>query len=668
MYAGIVTAIIFAFIVFGAVTAVIGFYNFNREFREENAVSTYRMADAAASQINGDHIGDYLDGLRKEEYGETERSLDDLCEKLNVSLIYVIQVDRSDYGRFISVFNSVNNSVDDTSYTRWELGHKRDTTNDEYRQKYKAVYEQGSLYETVYREKTTDGQHPHITTLVPVKDSSGEVTAILCMQRPVREIIDAAMPYLGAVALSTLLLAAVASLIAAAYIRDGVIEPVRKVSEETVRFANENRKGEPLGEISGFTELQELAGSIDSMETDMVRYMDELTAVASERQRIEAELSLAYDIQKDSLPDEYPAFPDRKEFGLFAVMSPARGVGGDFYNYFLLDDDRLLILIGDVSGKGIPGAMFMTETNILLSDRAREGGSPAEILAHVNKGLCEHNKAQMFVSVWLGILQISTGRLTACNAGHEYPFLKQPGMSYELLKDRHGLVMAAMEDTVFRDYVIQLHPGAKLFLYTDGVPEATDVSGEMFGTERMAGSLNRDGAASPEDTLKNMLVDIDEFVSGSVQFDDLAMLCLEYRGKEDAAEMTVSASVDRLDDVQRFIEEKLEEAGCPQKEKGQIRLAAEEIFVNISRYAYPSGNGEVKVTVDISGQPAEASVTFTDTGIPFDPLSVQDPDTTLPAEQRKTGGLGIFLARRMMDDVLYEYREGQNILTLKKRI
>ncbi|MBR6007144.1 MAG: hypothetical protein IK064_05900, partial [Clostridia bacterium] len=181
---------------------------------------------------------------------------------MNVSLIYVIVVDRSDYGRFESVFNAVDNDVDNSEYTPWELGHKRDTTNDEYREKYRAIYENGSPYETVYRAKTTDGQHPHITTLVPVKAQDGSVTGILCIQRPMRELDDVQKPYLRRIALSTLIAALAAGAFIALFIRKHVVRPVKRIADETVRFAKENVKAEPLGEISKYREIMSLASSI----------------------------------------------------------------------------------------------------------------------------------------------------------------------------------------------------------------------------------------------------------------------------------------------------------------------------------------------------------------------------------------------------------------------
>ena len=524
-------AIVLLLAVFGMVVSSLGFLVFSNKIVEEYTATTYRIADTASTLVNGDHLAVYPDGEETEEYNRTREWLDAYCRRMWISLVYVIRVDESDYGRFVSVFNSVNNEVDNSAYTVWECGYRRNTTNDEYREKYRALYEKQSEHETIFRRSTQDGVHPHITSMVPVKNSAGKVEGILCVQRPIREIDNARRPYLITVGIITVIMASVAALLAAGYLRKQFVKPIRKISEEATRFARENTRGEKLGDISRYTEISSLACSIDTMEQDMVTYMDNLTAITAEKERIGTELSLARRIQENSIPNVFPAFPDRKDLDIFASMTPARQVGGDFYNFFLVDEDHLALVIGDVSGKGIPAALFMMVTNILISDRTMMGGTPGEILTFVNKGICEHNQAEMFVTVWLGVLELSTGKLTACNAGHEYPALKHADGTFELYKDRHGFVVGGMEGIQYRNYEIQLQPGDKLFVYTDGVPEATDAAEQLFGTERMLEALNTDPDAVPEQILGNVRAAVDHFVKEAEQFDDLTMMCLEYRGR-----------------------------------------------------------------------------------------------------------------------------------------
>ena len=231
------------------------------------------------------------------------------------------------------------------------------------------------------------------------------------------------------------------------------------------------------------------------------------------------------------LPHDFPPFPNRSEFDLYAVMDPAREVGGDFYDYYLIDDDHLALLVADVSGKGIPAALFMMISKTILQSCAMLGKSPAEVLDKTNQALCTNNLVEMFVTVWIGILEISTGKLLAANAGHEYPVLRRAGGKFEVFKDKHSLAVGAMDTTVYHEYELDLKKGDKLFIYTDGVPEATDADDNMFGSERMLDALNADPDADPETLLKSVKQAVSDFVKDAEQFDDLTMLGFEYHGK-----------------------------------------------------------------------------------------------------------------------------------------
>ncbi len=514
---------------FGLIVCIIGNRSFVSAFKNEYSSVTYHMAETAAIFVNGDHIDDYRAGGEMDEYASAKRHLDSACRRLNVSLIYVIKVDTSDYGSFVSVFNAVNNPVDNSQYTEWEIGYQRNTTNDEYRWKYKAIYEEGSEYETIFRLHPTDGAHPHMTTMIPVNNSDGEVTAILCMQRSVREMNEALWPYFLFIIFGVILVGLAISFIVARFLKRSIIEPVEKVSKEASRFALEHSLSKPLGEISKYVEIRELAGSIDSLETDMVNYIRNLTTATAEKERMGAELSIAATIQKDAIPDEFPAFPDRNEFDIYALMDPAREVGGDFYNFFLIDDDHLALVMADVSGKGIPGALFMMITSILLQNRVLEIKTPSEVLRIMNDDLCVHNQADMFETVWLGILEISTGHIIAANAGHEYPAIYRKGGNFELLKDKHGFVLGGMPGMKYKDYELKLGKGDKLFLYTDGLPESTDCENRMFGTDGMIEALNQFKDGSPEEIIKGIHKSVDAFVGKADQFDDLTMLCIEIK-------------------------------------------------------------------------------------------------------------------------------------------
>ena len=257
------------------------------------------------------------------------------------------------------------------------------------------------------------------------------------------------------------------------------------------------------------------------------RLLERQAADSSARQRIETELNVATQIQADMLPRIFPAFPERPEFDIYASMTPAKEVGGDFYDFFLVDDDHLAMVIADVSGKGVPAALFMVIAKTLLKNAAQTGLSPGAVLEKVNNQLCENNEAEMFVTVWLGLYQISTGKLTAANAGHEYPAIRRSGGGFELVKDRHGFVLAGMENARYREYELELGPGDTLFVYTDGVAEATDAADTLYGTERMLSALNTSPESGPEELLTAVRSDIDRFVGDAPQFDDITMLAIQ---------------------------------------------------------------------------------------------------------------------------------------------
>ena len=377
------------------------------------------------------------------------------------------------------------------------------------------------------------------------------------------------------------------------------------------------------------------------------------------RQHIETELSVANQIQTDMLPSIFPAFPERPEFDIYAGMTPAKEVGGDFYDFFLVDDDHLATVIADVSGKGVPAALFMVITKTLLKNAVQMGLSPREALEKVNNQLCENNEAEMFVTVWLGIYEISTGKLTAANAGHEYPAIRKAGGTFELLKDRHGFVLAGIENTRYREYEVEIGVGDTVFLYTDGVTEATDGANTLYGTDRLLAALNRTPDLGPEALLRQVKGDIDGFVGDAPQFDDITML--SFQRKETAPGIRVEPDLEHLPWVCQFLEETLEAHGAPGKVVTQVNIAADEIFSNIVRY---SGAAQASVSCQVAEN--RAVIRFSDDGAPYDPTTRPEPDTTLSAEEREIGGLGIFMVKKSMDRVSYAYADGQNTLTIEK--
>ena len=311
-----------------------------------------------------------------------------------------------------------------------------------------------------------------------------------------------------------------------------IVKPLNTITRRISQLSEGNLEFKMEDAYRTGDEVEELAQSFADISHKTVAYLDTVKRVTAEKERIGAELELATKIQAAMLPHIVPAFPDRTDFDIIGSMDPAKEVGGDFYDYFLIDDDHLGMVIADVSGKGVPAALFMMATKIILQSVAMLGGSPAEILTRTNDAICSNNETQMFVTVWVAILELSTGKLTAANAGHEYPVIKRADGQFELYKDKHGFVIGGMEGVRYKQYELQLDPGDKLFVYTDGVPEATDAEKELFGTERMVNALNEQPQDAPYEILKTVRRAVDDFVQDAEQFDDLTMLCIEYKGKQ----------------------------------------------------------------------------------------------------------------------------------------
>ena len=309
-----------------------------------------------------------------------------------------------------------------------------------------------------------------------------------------------------------------------------IVKPLNIISRRISELNEENLEFRMEDDYRTGDEVENLAESFAAISHKTMEYMDKVVKVTAEKERIGTELALATQIQAGMLPHTFPCFPDRDEFDIYASMNPAKEVGGDFYDFFLIDDDHLALVIADVSGKGVPAALYMMASMIMISDNAMMNKDPAQVLIDANRALCNSGQEDMFVTVWIGILEVSTGTLIAANGGHEYPALMRDGQ-FELYKDVHGLLVGGIPEMTYKNYELQLKPGDKIFVYTDGIPEAHNRANKMFGTERMISVLNQDPKAAPETLLQNMSKAVEEYMQGAEQFDDLTMLCIEYKGK-----------------------------------------------------------------------------------------------------------------------------------------
>ena len=359
----------------------------------------------------------------------------------------------------------------------------------------------------------------------------GSTAAVIGVEIPMATLQKALGDYVSHSVLSMLVVTVLCLAVYVHILYRSIIAPINLIAGEASSFVKEeNQVSTELEKIRTGDEIQTLSETLLKMERDINHYIDNLTKVTAEKERIGAELNVATQIQADMLPRIFPAFPGRQEFDIFATMNPAKEVGGDFYDFFLTDSDHLALVVADVSGKGIPAALFMVISKTLIKNQAQMGDSPAQILQAVNDQLCENNEAEMFVTVWLGILEISTGKLTAVNAGHEYPIMKKDGGEYEMLDDPHGFVMGVMPGMQYQEYEIWMHKGDSIYVYSDGAPDAVNAEEEQFERERLLASLNRIPGASPSELLGQVKGDIDRFVGEAAQFDDITMLCMRYCG------------------------------------------------------------------------------------------------------------------------------------------
>ena len=327
-----------------------------------------------------------------------------------------------------------------------------------------------------------------------------------------------------------------AGMVTAFSIASRITDPLNTITRRVASLGVRNRQFMMEDVYRTGDEIEVLAESFAKQSARNKLYIDQIKIVTAEKERIGAELDMASKIQCSQLPSLFPPFPDRKEFSLYASMTPAKEVGGDFYDFFMIDHDHMAFVMADVSGKGVPAALLMMVTRVLIKSSLQNGKSPAEAMESVNNQLCEGNDAEFFVTAWVAVLEISTGSGVAVNAGHEHPVLRRAGSSYKLLIYKHSVPLATIKGIPFKQHEFKLNPGDSFFVYTDGVVEASNESKELYGSSRMLNALNQNPDAQPEQILANVSQDINAFVDGAEQFDDITMLCFRYFGpSEDAS-------------------------------------------------------------------------------------------------------------------------------------
>lgn len=513
-------------ILLGAIISIIGYREFTSVLERQYNDSAYEIAETAANYLNPDKFEEYLStGEVDGEYREIEKRLDDLVDATGTTLIYVAKVDTSDYRTLTYIYDSVNST---SGFDRYPLGYTAIGVDEKYVNNVRNIITKGErATEYLYSYSVESGAHT--TAGIAVYDSKGKIVAILGVEKAMRRLENARNTYVKDVLLGVLAAVCLFLLVYSVFLYREVLLPILAVTDEAKRFADSNTPSDKLSAIKKNDEIGVLAKAVGKMETDIVEYVENLTMVTAEKERIGAELSIATQIQADMLPGIFPAFPDKPEFDIYATMNPAKEVGGDFYDFFMVDESHLAIVMADVSGKGVPAALFMVIGKTLIKDHTQPGRDLGEVFTEVNDLLCESNSEGLFITAFEGVLDLVSGEFTFVNAGHEIPFICKKDGSYEPYKIRAGFVLAGMEGMRYKCGTMQLSPGDRLFQYTDGVTEATDKDGRLYGMSRLGEILAQNAALPPTELLVKVKEDIDAFVGDAPQFDDITMLCLEYR-------------------------------------------------------------------------------------------------------------------------------------------
>ena len=447
-------------------------------------------------------------------------------------------------------------------------------------------------------------------------------------------------------------------------------KPIKKLTELAHEIGNGNLNTEI--KIEKPLEFAQLAETFNNMTKD-------IKAITKERQSIESELSLAKEIQASSIPNVFPPFPERTEFDIFAGMEPAKEVGGDFYDFYFIDDKNLMFLIADVSGKGVPAALFMMTTKTLINYIAQSGLSPKEMIETVNRKICENNKRGFFITMFAGIVDVETGKASFINCGHNPPLIRHENGDYRYLEIDSNIVLGVFDSAEYNIFEGYLNPGDTICVYTDGITEAINVYDEQFGEDRLLETINTFKDEDVKTIQLGIKSKVKEFAEGVAQSDDMTMVTFRYNGKNNSADedSPVAAVIEdggNLGVYKNFAtKENYREFSSwlsniivlwnlGSEPTNKLQLVCEELYTNIFSYAYPDKEGYVEVI--LKKEDNSLTCIFRDWGIPYNPLERPDPDVTLPPETRDCGGLGIYLVKNSVDEISYEYTDNSNVLTM----
>ena len=453
-----------------------------------------------------------------------------------------------------------------------------------------------------------------------------------------------------------------------------ITNPIRKLAEATQKIGAGNFNVE-LPPVRSNDELGQLTGSFHNMQQHLNDYILNLKVATAAKENIESELKIAHDIQQGIIPKIFPPIPQRNDFDIYAILEPAKEVGGDLYDFFFIDDDLLAFAIGDVSGKGVPASLFMAITVTLLRAKAQKKLKVNEIVKSINVELCRDNTNSMFVTFFLGILNLKTGEINYCNAGHNYPYILQDGNKQKCLDITHGTPLGLFESTVYKSSTVFLNKNEIIILYTDGITEAMDKSGNWFDEKRLEDALLKTSEHKSAREITNYLLEVTkEFTKGAEQSDDITLLVLSFEGEQSIPlsnfkkQLSVINDLSELAVVNDFLDRIAEEMNITTELLFDFKLVFEEIISNIIFYAF-SDKDEHQIKIDFEADGNNIFLRIEDEGNAFNPIDIPPPeDIDKPLEERKVGGLGVHLVKTLMDKVEYERKSNKNILMLKKHL
>lgn len=659
----IFNALIGLILLLSAAIGVVGYFGFADAIKQQYTDIANGIAENVSLGIDVGELDRYLESkTADDEYNAIRNHIQRTANAEDCSVIYVAKV-HTDSKEREYIYNVVSKT---SGFSPYDIGF-RDEVSEEFLKVYDRIVKgESDSHNFMYARKG------YTTSIYPMKDEDGNVVAIVGVVKNMSLLNTAKNKYIVKVILVEAIIAIVSGIFWTIYMRRRIVKPIRILNEAAINMVEHLEDGtSPEIVVKNDDEIKDLADSFSKMYHEVGEYIEKLEKVTAEKERIGAELTLASDIQAHMLPCIFPAFPDYDEFDIYATMTPAKEVGGDFYDFFMTDEKHLAFVMADVSGKGVPAALFMVIAKTLIKNYAQMGQEPGQVFTTVNRLLCDGNDAGLFVTAWIGILDLESGLLKYANAGHNPPLIKKAGGQFEYLRSRPGFVLAGMDTTRYRQSEMVLNPGDRIFLYTDGVTEATDSSQQLYGEDRLESLLNRCQADTAEEMLADLKNDIDSFVCEAPQFDDITMLMLDFKKRKAGEGMTerlFPADDSALNDVLAFAEEELEKAECPPKAMMQLTVAIEEVFVNVAHYAYPDEEGQVSFGIAFDSESRRITFRIADKGIAFNPLEKPDPDITLSAEEREIGGLGIFICKKTMDEIGYARENGENILTMTKKL